>query len=327
MAEAAALLAPGLDAVELAARYRRVRQPRACCGEPRRVVVLSRVTLGADVAVTSVLLDAVKRRFPRAEILLAGPAKNRELFAADARVGHLPVSYPRGPLRERLAAWDELRRAIDGTGALVVDSDSRLTQLGLLPVCPEEDYYFFESRGYGGEGGDALPELARRWCAETFGVADAVPYIAVPDSGERAEIAVSLGVGGNLAKRIADPFEARLLERLAATGASVCVDRGGGGEEAARVERATAGLDRVRLWDGSFAGFAALIARSRLFVGYDSAGQHVAAACGVPLVCVFAGFPAPRMFERWRPTGNGRIDIVRVEDPDPDAVLAALPPA
>ena len=165
------------------------------------------------------------------------------------------MSYPRGSLRERLAAWEELRRAIEGTGALVVDSDSRLTQLGLLPVCPEEDYYFFESRAYGGEGGEALPELARRWCAETFGVPGAAPYIAVPGGGERAEIAVSLGVGGNAAKRIADPFEARLLERLAATGASVCVDRGGGGEEAARVERAAAGLNRVRLWEGSFAGF------------------------------------------------------------------------
>jgi hypothetical protein len=29
------------------------------------VFVLSRVTLGADVAVTSVLLDAAKRRFPK----------------------------------------------------------------------------------------------------------------------------------------------------------------------------------------------------------------------------------------------------------------------
>ena len=42
----------------------------ACGGRARlpviraRVIVLSRVTLGADVAVTSVLLDAAKQRFP-----------------------------------------------------------------------------------------------------------------------------------------------------------------------------------------------------------------------------------------------------------------------
>ena len=39
---------------------------------------------------------------------------------------------------------------------------------------------------------------------------------------------------------------------------------------------------KAAFWEGSFAGFAAIIAASRLYVGYDSAGQHVAAACGVP---------------------------------------------
>lgn len=56
---------PGADP----ARYRRVRLPRAICSEPRTVFVLSRVTLGADVAVTSVLLDAAKQRFPGANRL------------------------------------------------------------------------------------------------------------------------------------------------------------------------------------------------------------------------------------------------------------------
>jgi ADP-heptose:LPS heptosyltransferase len=55
-------------------------------------------------------------------------------------------------------------------------------------------------------------------------------------------------------------------------------------------------------------------------VGYDSAGQHVAAACGVPLVSIFAGFPVPRMFHRWRPEGA----VIRVDDPQPEAVLRRL---
>ena len=37
------------------------------------------------------------------------------------------------------------------------------------------------------------------------------------------------------------------------------------------------------MWEGSFAGFAAHIQKSKFYVGYDSAGGHVAAACGVPL--------------------------------------------
>jgi len=70
------------------------------------------------------------------------------------------------------------------------------------------------------------------------------------------------------------------------------------------------------MWDGSFAGFAAHIQRSKLYVGYDSAGGHVAAACGVPLVSIFAGFASERMFERWRPTGAGPIRIIRADAGD-----------
>jgi len=52
----------------------------------------------------------------------------------------------------------------------------------------------------------------------------------------------------------------------------------------------------------------------------------VAAACGVPLVSIFAGFPNERMFERWRPTGSGPIRVLKVESGfDPwDEVRAAL---
>ena len=65
--------------------------------------MLSRVTLGADVAVTSVLLSAAKQAFPNAEIVFAGPRKNFELFAADSRLTHAAVEYRRGNLQERLA--------------------------------------------------------------------------------------------------------------------------------------------------------------------------------------------------------------------------------
>ena len=160
----------------------RVRQPRTFQGNAGRVqnvFVLSRVTLGADVAVTSVVLDAAKKRFPEASICFAGPEKNWELFAADPMLEHLPLAYGRdGTLAERLAAWPALRDAVNTPASLVIDPDSRLTQLGLLPVCAEEDYFFFESRSYGDGSEASLTELTRDWVASTFGVADAKPFIA-----------------------------------------------------------------------------------------------------------------------------------------------------
>jgi ADP-heptose:LPS heptosyltransferase len=290
--------------------------------DPRTVFVLSRVTLGADVAVTSVLLDAAKQRFPNAQIVFVGPPKNYELFAADPRISHAAISYVRGTLQDRLAVHPDLEALLSPDDALVIDSDSRLTQLGLLPVCSEDRYHLFESRAYGGVTEASLPQLAAAWAEETFGVTGAKPYIALAgEPAHRGVIAISFGVGENPAKRIPDPFEEDLLALLAESGAEICIDKGAGGEEAARVEHAVARSGvRATFWEGSFAGFAAIIAAARLYVGYDSAGQHVASATGVPLVSIFAGFPSPRMFHRWRPNGN----VIRVDNPDPAEALVRV---
>ncbi|MDX2153607.1 MAG: glycosyltransferase family 9 protein [Bryobacteraceae bacterium] len=324
---------PEYVAAELLERYRRVRMPRRFEGDAARVenvFVLSRVTLGADVAITSVLLDAAKQRFPRASVQFVGTHKSYELFAADPRVKHVPISYGRtATLRERLSVWPELEHLLRSPRSIVVDPDSRLTQLGLLPVCPEDNYFFFESRGYGEYGPEPLCALTKRWARETFDVECSRPYIApsyqAEEFGDRP-ITVSFGVGENPAKRIRDPFEEELLRALLQRGSVVVIDKGAGGDEKERVERAVARSGakegQVRTRYGPFAPFAASIAASRLYVGYDSAGQHVAAACGVPLVTVFSGFVSPRMLNRWHPSGSGPIAVVPVHDPDPAIVLA-----
>jgi ADP-heptose:LPS heptosyltransferase len=321
--QAIAAVVDGADAAALTARYRRVRRVRRVTSEPSRVFVLSRVTLGADVAVTSVLLDAAKRRFPKAEVVFVGPAKNYQLFEADPRIRHAAVTYRRGSLRDRLAVRQELTTLLDAPDSLILDSDSRFTQLGLLPICPEHRYHLFESRAYGGATGQPLPELAAAWAEETLGIAGAKPFVALgPPADRTAAIAISLGVGENPSKRLPDPFEENLLRLLGERGAAICIDKGAGGEEAARVEQAVERSSvRAAFWDGSFAGFASIIAASRLYVGYDSAGQHVAAAAGVPLLSIFAGFPAPRMFDRWRPQPNGGA-VIRVDRRDAVETIA-----
>ena len=283
---------------ELAPRLRKPTE-HAVPDTTNRVYVLSRVTLGADVAITSVLLDAAKRRYPTAEIVFVGPLKSYELFESDSRIKHRLAPYARSSaLQDRLRASANLWLD-DG---IVIDPDSRLSQLGLISLCDEHDYFHFPSRAFGGYGNDPLAKLAARWALQVFGVEGAQPYVAPLRSVEPpADITVSLGVGENASKRLSAAQESDLLRALADTGVSILVDKGGSPEERERVERAL--LPGMRTHDGAFAPFAAQIATSKLFVGYDSAGGHVASAYGIPLISIAKGFVSERMAARWRPAG------------------------
>jgi hypothetical protein len=243
------------------------------------------------------------------------------MFGSDPRIDLLDVPYQRATsLNEKLDLGLAIPVARD---TIVIDPDSRITQLGLLPICPEDRYYFFESRSDPRPG--PLSQLASLWAEQSFGSSGA-PWISTegPSAGA-ADITVSLGVGGNEAKRIGGAFERELMEILAASGKRILVDKGAGGEEAESVDRAVAGLPNVATFQGDFARFARSIARSSLYVGYDSAGQHVAAASGVPhSISIFAGYPNERFVERWHPAGPGAITVIRGKGRDPGSVVAEV---
>lgn len=293
---------------------------RTFCGkEPDFVFVLSRITLGADIAIVSPALDAAKRRFPKAQIYFVGPKKNYELFAADERILLIAEAYGRaGTFEDRLMVSATLRPVLedicgDWDNAIVIDMDTRLTQLGFIPPCPPASYFYLDTRSIQGAG--SLGELAAGWLAQTFEIETPQSYIEPPPTPGLPAICVSLGVGENQAKRVPDPFERKLLEGLSAKG-PVLVDEGASLEETERVQRAAAQLPNVTTFHGSFAEFASHIARAPLYVGYDSAGQHAAAALGTPLITVFAGYPNRRFYERWRPTGRGSIKVVDATQPN-----------
>lgn len=356
------------DLVRRAETTRRSR--RAVQGRVRKIVVLSRVTLGADVAITSVVLRKMIEDFPEARLILLANHKTALLFAGEPRVVVRPAEYPRsGGLLERLAAWpavaDTVEEELDGLGPdqyLVVDPDSRLTQLGMLPVVADEtSYHFFESRSFSRPGRETLSALTAAWLEERFGLGPERlhPWVSLPPKAtELAEavrasapgerwVSMNLGVGDNPRKRIDGAFEERLLAELLDSGWRIFLDKGEGEEETARVDRllsraretgrrvaqieenyvAPVAGAQVVAWQGSLAGFGALIGASDLYIGYDSAGGHIAAALGVKTVNIFAGFGSPRMPERWRPSGPGKVSAV-VVDPksgaEPEKILAAV---
>jgi ADP-heptose:LPS heptosyltransferase len=326
----------------------------------KKAFVLSRVTLGADIAVSSVVLAALKAVYPQAEIKLVANAKSMQLFAGDPRVHLCAIEYPRGGgLIERLTSWlctvEVLRRetlGLDPGEYVIVDPDSRLTQLGLLPLVPDHrPYLFFESRSYRAAGLQKLGALTAHWLQRVFGIPElAYPYCAPSPSDVAAAqrlvaalkrhtagpiVSLSLGVGSNPAKRLPDPFELRLLVRLLSEGATVILDKGADAEEVGRIDTLVTGLGYVGFhavaldersqvvestaeasraslltWQGSIGRFAALIGESTVYVGYDSAGQHIATALGVPTIDIFTGFSSERMPERWSPHGPGPIHVL-----------------
>ncbi len=294
------------------------------------VYVLSRVTLGSDIKIVSPILSSMKERFPNARIVFVANRKSAELFETDPRIEHLSADYPRtGPVSVRVSFAHELRSRLAAENCIVVDPDSRMTQLGLIPVCEPERYFHFPSRTIGGTDGGNLSDLVRQWLRTNFGI-DAPAYIAPrperrPGAGQHA--AVSLGVGENDSKRIGGDFETRLVEVLGTRYETIWVDRGVGGEEARRVTaamEASCVSGRVRYWEGGFAGFASIISQCDMYVGYDSAGQHAAAAAGVPLISIFAGAPSKRFRQRWAADGHRQIDCVVADGLCPDDVLNEL---
>jgi len=290
------------------------------------VYVLSRVTLGADIKIVSPILDAMKRRFPSARIVFVSNGKSAELFED---IEHLRADYPRsGSIASRIDFAHALRERMEAENAIVVDPDSRISQLGLIPLCEQTRYFHFPSRTVGTETSN-LSALVEAWLSSTFG-ATGTAYIApkrIPIELEGSCAAVNLGVGENESKRIGGDFETKLLNAIGSKYEMVFVDRGAGGDEARRVTSAvnnSAISDRVHYWEGGFAGFASVIAQSNLYVGYDSGGQHAAAAAGVPLICVFAGAASERFRHRWSATGSAKTIQTVADGRSPDEVFDAV---
>jgi hypothetical protein len=201
------------DVLTYAARVRtRPQVNQAHARQVKKAFVLSRVTLGADIAVASVALAALKDLCPHAEIKLVANAKTMQLFAGDPRIGLCAIEYPRGGrLIERLTSWlgtvEALRRetwGLEPTEYLIVDPDSRLTQLGLLPlVADPRPYLFFESRSYDAAGVQKLGALTAHWLQQVFGIAEPIyPYCAP----SRSDVAPAQRIVGTLKRATTRPI-------------------------------------------------------------------------------------------------------------------------
>jgi len=318
----------------------------------KKAIVLSRVTLGADVAVTSVVVRSLRQVCPNAEIVTAGPASMGQIFEGEPRVRVARVDYRKGTnLMDRLSSWIDLVRLVDtecrgldSNEYLIVDPDSRLTQLGLLPVAGDNaPYCFFDSRSYRDPEKKHISDLTAQWCRETFGSdANTPPFLRISSEerrfgadvasrlrgdGPARVVALNFGVGENEKKRLSLAFETQLVKALLRQGNRVILDKGVGAE----VDGVNRLLSDVQsneaelvTWQGSVGGFAGLIASSDLYVGYDSAFQHIASALGVPVVDIFVQPEREVFVDRWTPSSRATEMVVRDAGRASDVIQSIL---
>lgn len=225
----------------------------------QKILLLSRVTIGADIAITSIIIQRLGHIFPAADIVLIGNKKLTEMYGAHPRVIIRDVSYSRrGGLLERLSSWhlvldviSQETKTYSSQSVILIDPDSRLSQLGILPLLPLQQYYFFDSRS-DNIGNMSMPELTNAWLDRilensTDQTDFSYPRVWVPGvylntaqklcdqlrkNGTKRIIAVNFGVGGNLRKRVSTNFEKKLLLLLLKTPqTTVLLDKGFGKEE------------------------------------------------------------------------------------------------
>jgi len=335
-------------------QYRKDMEP------PQKILLLSRVTIGADVAINSVMIQRLTNMFPDAEIIVIGNSKLEKIYGGNPDIRIEIVDYSRhGGMFERFSVCHAVLEVINREFAsnkqenmILVDPDSRLSQLGVLPLIKDENYLFFNSRGK-----DSYPkkvsisELANHWLDMVFGESEfCYPRVWLHNkaldlatrfteelraAGCQNIIAINLGVGGNSRKRLSEDFEKKLLLKLLEEPKTVIIlDKGFGEEEVERTNRLLGVFDKSvypaidtffeamvgnRLSRGivsvesDIGQIAALISKCDEFIGYDSACQHIAASLGIPTYTIFAGSNNTRFIRRWHACGPTKSEIIHVD--------------
>ena len=324
----------------------------------KKVFILSRVSLGADIAITSLILARTQKALPEAEIFLVGPDHLRQLFYFDG-LHYLDFSYNReGDFPEKMAAWPRLFHLIAKETAnfspqeiLLFDPDTRLSQLGLLPLTHTSATHYLCSRQDRSEK-LSLTAITQAWLDQIFPESlPSAPHFQInPDQFATCQsfakrlppttfkIIINFGVGHDDNKRLADPFEEELLTSLLQRkNTLIILDSGKGELEEGMAKRLmaklgekgynTAELSERQLADadislqhgllrfsGRIDAMAGLIRSSDLFIGYDSCGQHVATATETPSIICFTGAANKRFLERWQPSNHhGKTTTVIIE--------------
>jgi ADP-heptose:LPS heptosyltransferase len=327
----------------------------------KKILLLSRVTIGADVAITSIIIQRLTKLFPSAEMVLVGDSKLNDIYGGNSRIRLSHMAYDRkGGLLDRLSSWQTVLNIIDQElsscpleNTILVDPDSRLSQLGVLPIIDPEHYFFFDSRSEVSLACNlSMVQLTNSWLNKITDETDfhhpmvwllpsnlqkaAQLCDGLRNNGVRRIIALNLGVGGNPRKKVGRRMELDLLlSLLQEPNTVILLDKGFGDDELQSSDSLLAGVNAKGYaihhavfeqgignpqLDWGVIGvqtrigeIAAIIANCDEYIGYDSACQHIAAALKVPCLTIFAGSNNMRFIRRWSAFGSNTSKIVHVD--------------
>lgn len=315
----------------------------------KKVIVLSRVTIGADIAITSIVIRKLMKACPDAQFIIIGNEKLNELFGANRRIQIINLLYSKKEtLLDRLMKWIEVVDIVEKESIgfhqgdiVLIDPDSRLSQLGLLPCTEDADYYYWNSRRILPAVGNTSFSVdtnrwlnhmimddailtPRLWLKSQFQMEGREFVKSLKQAGAAKVIVVNFGVGGDMDKRVNLQFEQKVLSHiLSMDNVALLLDKGVSKEEESRIDLLAkqmggrevslenkqwlsppfpgAGLYYMKTSIGQIAG---LIEAADGYIGYDSACQHIAAAVNTNCITVFVTKRSVRFINRWSSFGN-----------------------
>ncbi|MFH1776132.1 MAG: hypothetical protein ABH952_01005 [Candidatus Omnitrophota bacterium] len=246
----------GLDTEEkLNARAERLAQAevinRPISLDAEKVFVFSRGTIGGDVNLTSIVLQKITETMPQAKIVFLGDLHRLgSLFAGIKNISFVDFPYRRtetlaNQIADSLKAVNILETNGYEPGMPVIDLSGHGLIHGMMPVCNEEDHYYFPMVAPKGKSlGEEINEQSNR-VFDALGATYSKLHIADEELSAVAGfydklprgkkvITMAFGVGGDYTKAVSEEFEQEVVSGVIDRGSLAILNGGFGEVEEAR---------------------------------------------------------------------------------------------
>ncbi len=323
----------------------------------KKVILLSRNTIGSEAYINGIIIHRLLKNLKNAEIVFIDTSNTGKHIFNNPRIklidkftnskgDEISLSWDRQEISildrfeytAKLSEFIEFETKDLKKGEFIVfDADTRLSQTGAMPICPEESHYFIDTVLDENE-----PEIDK---IENFGILcnkylngifneNEMTYPSIFLSEEDKDCArefrknlpkdkpiILLHFGSGLKfKTLSPEFEKKLALSTFDFGIPLIVKPPIEWEEK-KVEELINFLNEngkkenkdFYTFKGPLSTFVSLIGEMDLCIGYDSQCQHMAAALEIPFITLFTGHINKIFLKRWTPISKNFSRIIEVD--------------